>query len=202
MSIKSSNFNVDKYGNLSCNNADITGGYIGIPFKDRYDMGEANLGIIDEEGAMSTWVNGNGFHCKTDYAFFHVNCVDDIGITIGTEYHDITNITPSGITTPILTETSLEESKKNFEKLQNGLDIIKNTEIYKYNLKSQNDGEKKHIGLVIGEKYKYDSNITALDNEGKEVGVDTYSMISVAYKAIQELAERIQDLENKLKEEQ
>lgn len=111
-----------------------------------------------------------------------------------------TLIKDTSIRTPVLTQTSREEQKKNFEKLESGLDIINNTEIYKYNLKSQADGEKKHIGFVIGENYKYSSEITALDNEGKEVGVDTYSMISVAYKAIQEQQELIKQLQEKIKE--
>jgi len=80
------------------------------------------------------------------------------------------------------------------------LDIIKNTEIYKYNLKSQADDDKKHIGFVIGKDYKYSNEITALDNEGKEVGVDTYSMISVAYKAIQEQQTIIEGLQEKIQE--
>lgn len=111
-----------------------------------------------------------------------------------------TKVWYDGITTPILTQTSLANSKKNFEKLQNGLDIVNNTEIYKYNLKTQKDKDKKHIGFVIGKDYKYSSEITAIDSEGKEVGVDTYSMISVAYKAIQELTEKNKILESKIEE--
>lgn len=111
-----------------------------------------------------------------------------------------TYIKNTGITTPSVTQTSREESKKNFEKLQNGLDIINDTEIYKYNLKSQADVDKKHIGFVIGENYKYSKEITSVDKEGKEVGVDTYSMISVAYKAIQEQQEQIEQLQEKYKQ--
>ena len=104
-----------------------------------------------------------------------------------------------GVTTPRVIQTSREEDKKNFELLQNGLDIIKNTDIYKYNLKTQENGDKKHIGFVIGKDYKYAHEITA-ENEGEEVGVDTYSMISVAYKAIQEQQEIIEQLQKEIKE--
>lgn len=199
MAIVSNNFNVDKNGNMSCNNAKISGGYIGVPLKDRYDLGEANLGIEDTDGTMSTWVNGRGFHCKTDYSVFHADCGSNPEISI-VSGNNTSSVKPTGITTPVLTQTSLEEAKKNFEKLENGLDIVNNTEIYKYNLKSQTDGDKKHIGFVIGENYKYSNEITALDNEGKEIGVDTYSMISVAYKAIQEQQEIINQLQEKIKE--
>ena len=109
-----------------------------------------------------------------------------------------TTITAQDVTTPIVYQTSKEEDKKNFEKFGNGLDIIKATEIYKYNLKTQADGDKKHIGFVIGKDFKYAHEITA-EKDGKEVGVDTYSMIAVAYKAIQEQQEQIEQLKEELK---
>jgi len=101
-----------------------------------------------------------------------------------------------GVTTPQVIQTSKEEEKKNFEKLQNGLDIINNTDIYKYNLKTEKDNDKKHIGFVIGKNYKYREEITSANNDG----VDTYSMISVAYKAIQEQQEQIEQLQKEIKE--
>jgi hypothetical protein len=100
-----------------------------------------------------------------------------------------------------LTQTSLEETKKNFEKLENALDIVKNTDIYKYNFKTEENGEKKHIGAVIGRKYNYSKEITGLDETGKEVGIDTYSMVSVLWKALQEQQEKIEELETKIKGE-
>ena len=113
-----------------------------------------------------------------------------------------TFINPEQIITPTLSQTSVENEKKNFEKLENGLEIVKATDIYKYNLKSQEDTDKKHIGFVIGENFNYASEITA-ERDGQEIGVDTYSMISVAYKAIQEQQEEIEKLreENKNKED-
>lgn len=93
-----------------------------------------------------------------------------------------------------LTQTSLKEKKKNFEKLKSGLDIIKNIDIYKYNLKEENDDDKKHIGFVIGDKYKYSKEITSKDN----CGVDAYSFISVCCKAIQEQQEQIETLKKEI----
>lgn len=86
---------------------------------------------------------------------------------------------------------SVERIKKNIQKLENGLDIVLNTEIYTYNLKREKDEDKKHIGFVIGKNYKYSKEITSKKNNG----VDLYSMISVAYKAIQELVQKIEKLE-------
>ena len=107
---------------------------------------------------------------------------------------DLTYIDCKGIYTPIVTQTSKKENKKNFELLKSGLDIIKTTDIYKYNLKNQTDGDKKHIGFVIGENYNYSEEITSTKNDG----VDLYSMIAVAYKAIQEQQEIIDELKKEI----
>ena len=105
-----------------------------------------------------------------------------------------TTITQNGITTPTLTQTSKAELKKNFEKLENALDIINKTDIYKYNLKNEEDTCKKHIGLVIGDNYKYSKEITSNKNDS----VDLYSMISVCFKAIQEQQKQIETLQTKI----
>ena len=105
-----------------------------------------------------------------------------------------TIVRASGITTPTLTQTSLESEKKNFEKLKNALDIIKTIDIYKYNLKTENDKDKKHIGFVIGDKYNYSKEVTSLDN----TGVDTYSFVSLCCKAIQEQQEQIEELKKEI----
>ena len=95
-----------------------------------------------------------------------------------------------------LTQTSKEEVKKNFEKLDNALDIVKATDIYKYNLKNEEDTSKKHIGFVIGDNYNYSKEITSKNNDG----VDIYSMVSVCMKAIQEQQETIEKLQQEIKE--
>ena len=104
-----------------------------------------------------------------------------------------TVIDSNGITTPGVTQTSLESKKKNFEKLDNALEIIKDIDIYKYNLKNENNDDKKHIGFVIGDNYKYSKEVTSKKNDG----VDIYSFVSLCCKAIQELQEEM----NKLKKE-
>ena len=108
-----------------------------------------------------------------------------------------TQIDAYGIMTPTLTQTSLEEYKKNFEKLQdNALETIKQIDIYKYNLKNEKDTDKKHIGFVIGDNFNYSTEVTSLDNQG----VDNYSFTSLCCKAIQELTQKVEELENKIKE--
>ena len=98
--------------------------------------------------------------------------------------------TSGNITCVSLTQTSLAEKKKNFEKLDNALDIVKNTDIYKYNLKDEKETDKKHIGFVIGENFNYRKEITSQKNDSAEL----YSMISVLWKAVQEQQEEIEEL--------
>lgn len=91
---------------------------------------------------------------------------------------------------------SLESQKKNFEKLtlEEAIDILNNTDIYKYNLKSQDDIKKKHIGFVIGDNFNYSSKITSEDNDG----VDNYSMTSVLYPIVKEQQAQIEELKKEI----
>lgn len=92
-------------------------------------------------------------------------------------------------------QTSLKEKKKNFERLENALDIIKNIDIYKYNMKEDKDTDKKHIGFVIGDKFNYSKEVTSKNNDG----VDIYALASVCCKAIQEQQKIIEQLQEKIK---
>lgn len=192
ITIDSDNFSVDKYGNIKCNDADIS----------NVNINGGNLkmwGNRSIDGVRVFRDNSKDFNYMA-YMVYDAIGVNDgnhssgmtatsIGVGSSTMYED-------HITTPYVIQTSLEEQKKNFEKLENGLEIINNTDIYKYNMKSQEDGDKKHIGFVIGKEYKYSQEITSENNKG----VDTYSMISVAYKAIQELSEQNKHLQKQIDE--
>ena len=104
----------------------------------------------------------------------------------------------SGITTPTLTQTSKAESKKNFEKftLEEAKEILNNTDIYKYNLKTQDDKDKKHIGFVIGDDYNYSEKITSEKNDGANI----YSMTSVLYTIVKEQQKQIEELHKEINE--
>lgn len=92
--------------------------------------------------------------------------------------------------------TSLESQKKNFEKLtlEEAIDILNNTDIYKYNLRSQDGIKKKHIGFVIGDNFNYSRKITSEDNDG----VDNYSMTSVLYPIVKEQQAQIEELKKEI----
>lgn len=100
------------------------------------------------------------------------------------------------VTCVSLTQTSLAESKKNFEKLTNAKEILKNTDIYKYNFKNEEDTDKKHIGFVIGDEFNYSKEITPAENNG----ADVYAMTSVLWQVVKEQQEEIDELKKLIKE--
>jgi hypothetical protein len=109
-----------------------------------------------------------------------------------------TVISSTGIRTPSLTQTSEESQKKNIEKYTgNALEAIKNIDIYKYNFKNEDDKNKKHLGFVIGDEYKYSEEVTSNENNG----VDLYSFVSLCCKAIQEQQAEIEELKKRLEEQ-
>lgn len=109
--------------------------------------------------------------------------------------YNSSSMTPDEISAPTITQTSLEEKKKNFEKMKdNAIEIINGIDIYRYNLKTENNKDKKHIGFVIGDKYNYSKEVTSLDN----TGVDTYSFVSLCCKAIQELHAQIGNMHKEI----
>ena len=89
---------------------------------------------------------------------------------------------------------SLASIKKNITKFDNALDIIKNSEIYEYNFKTEEDTDKKHIGFVIGEKYNTPSIVKS--NDGK--AIESYTMSAIEWRALQEIIKRLETVERKV----
>ena len=193
ITIKSDNFSVDANGNMSCNNAtmnntQIEGGNLKMWGKSTLD------GVRVFKDASK----------NISYMAYMVS--DSIGVNDGNNSSAMlpdyigtgnSSMTPNKISSPVITQTSLAEQKKNFEKMQdNALEILKQIDIYKYNLKNEEDTGKKHIGFVIGDKYNYSKEVTSLDNKG----VDNYSFTSLCCKAIQEQQQQIEELKLKLEE--
>lgn len=132
-------------------------------------------------------------------------CVINAGSSSDEPYFKTANaasfssMSPNGVWSPSFNNNSLAKQKKNFKLLENALEIIKNTDIYKYNWQHEEDSKKQHIGFVIGKDYKYSKEITSIDDKDEEVGADIYSMVSVCFKAIQEQQKQIEELTNELK---
>ena len=146
----------------------------------------------NQNGSCSFRIGMGDKHClltdEGDFSCNHIYCDGDIyatGYVNGKKFID----------------NSREEMKKNIQKYtEKAIEVVKNTDIYKFNYKTEKDTNKKCVGFIIGEDYKYSKELTSTDENGKEIGANLYSMISIAYKAIQEQQEQIEELQVKGKQ--
>lgn len=194
--ISSESFNVDANGKMTCSNAIITGGKIQVSgsgsasdllvVKNSSNSSEKSYiqpvgaGFVGSSGRIDIMAEGSSASSS----------IIDVSGSDGTS-----SIRSNGITTPTLTQTSLESIKKNITKVEETMSIIEDTDIYTYNLKNEEDGDKKHFGFIIGKNYKTPEEVIAKSGEG----IDIYSMTSVLWKAVQELNKKIHDLEQEVR---
>ena len=90
---------------------------------------------------------------------------------------------------------SLKKLKKNINTFcKKSTEIIKKADICTYNFKTENDKEKRHIGLVVAGSYNCPEEVVSNDRKG----IDVYSMTAVAWKAIQEITDMIENLQNRI----
>ena len=181
---------------------------------------KANFTIQNKDGNIKTQILPNrvllsGGSAKayllntSSWGYIGVSSDTDIGkcrmISAGSDLtfidcsdgNNTSTMTPQEITSPKLTQTSLENIKKNISYYrENALEIILNSEIYSYNLKSEKDTDKKHIGFVIGDKYKTPKDIMNTE----ENAIELYSAIGILWKAIQEQQELIKKQNNTIKD--
>lgn len=195
--ITSNNFSVNTNGDMFCSNANINGGKIRILGSDTSD----DLLRVEGDNGVFTYIQPGGIGLvgsqgRVDLQSERTNQSSYIAIRGNRGY---TSLRDAGITTPYVEQTSLESKKKNITLYdENALKLIKNSEIYTYNFKTD---DYKHIGFVIGDEggnYKTPEEVIGMNGNG----IDTYNMISILWKATQEqqeLIEKLQDEINKLK---
>lgn len=202
INIKSNNFNVDKNGNLSCSNANITGGRLNLS-NATYDAPKfitSGNGLNGFNGDNIIYADGMRVRVgSTTYINLSLGKIGNnpSGSLVVSSPSSDTYVNAEGIITPTLQQTSLESIKKNISHYnENALETILNSDIYSYNLKTEKDTDKKHIGFVIGDKYKTPKEV--MNNEG--TAIELYSAIGILWKGMQEQQKKIEELENKLKE--
>lgn len=199
ITIASDNFNVDDKGRIVLNDLgrNQRSSFI-IKSNDTRNTQIFSDGVVcnqNEEGSIGCYF-GTMFSNVPTIQIYNGDMVNSLthDTIVLQNTSNQTQISAEQIKTPTVVQTSLESIKKNFEKLNNAIEIINSTDIYKYHLKSQKDTDKKHIGFVIGEKFNYSKDITSEKNDG----ADIYSMVSVCLQAIKELNNKIEKMEEKL----
>lgn len=199
INITSDNFNVDNNGNMTCKSATINNGNLTITSDGLIKQVSEDSGLqllYMEDNDYKSYIGPNNISLKLK------NGNGSVDISLMDDAEGETHIYNHKIYTPELEETSLtqlslEEIKKNIlPYIEDVAEIIKNSEIYTYNLKTEKDTDKKHIGFVIGDKYKTPKQV--LSKEGQ--GIDLYSMSSLLWKNAQEQQKIIELLLNKIQE--
>ena len=104
-----------------------------------------------------------------------------------------TYVTYNEICSPTITQTSTEAIKRSVSPQGNVLKKLKESKIYEYFLKDDSDNDTKKIGFII-EKETPKEIISKSGN-----GINLYSMASMNWKATQEILERLENLENEVK---
>lgn len=165
-----------------------------ISIPDTSSLLTAHAGYLDSSGNLITGFSYNrGYFPYIEAEDIYVSNKIIINDTSGEE---ITRLENDGhITCKTLTQTSLEEKKKNIEEVTNAKAILNDTDIYKYNFKNEDDNEKKHIGLIIGNDYNYSKELTSKKNDS----VDIYSMVSVLWQVVKEQQKEINELKEMIK---
>ena len=145
---------------------------------ESWETAGSQLNGIGAYGPWAFWGgwNGEGAFNKNNYKFL---------------------VTEDGICKAMSWVTgSKAEWKQDIHSYEDGaLQKILETTVYRYQLKEHPKNESgRHIGFVIGEGYNLADDIL---DESKS-SVDMYSALGVAYKAIQELSEKVTVLEKRL----
>ncbi len=221
------NFTIDEEGNMVCNNATIQGAVIANGDNFSVDE-EGNVicnsatmknvtcenftiknSTIQEGFIELKSSNGNSSFSVTDTSTDRLNSelsantlnfnsnldrgVAQIGVDMssGNGFVSVTGVAECGN----LVQTSAKEKKKYIKKVdKKALDLINNSDICQYQLKGEKATGHRHIGLVVGEDYNCPNEVVSEDKKGVEI----YSMIALAWKAIQELSEENKKLKEKL----
>ena len=224
IAISSTNFSVDKNGNMTCNNAQITGGYIKIyggselvpnfivqnsadDRSTRVGISPSNIQVVMPASGI-TLLRRPFISVGTDVSGCSARLsanADGTMLTMGdTESYNVFSLSTSTKVCRFdgtfranrFVDSSLKELKKNIEKYNNSvIELIKSSDIYSYNYKTEEDTAKKHLGFVIGKEFRVPKEVIS----DTEDGIDSYAMTSVLWKAMQELLVKIEALEERIK---
>lgn len=207
ISISSNNFNVDKNGNMICSNGTFNGGKISLTGGT---LDNARFYVIDSSDKnIYSAIAPDSIHSGSGSVYFTYNSGSLIirnslghfqiyngSSRIDTSFDDFYVI--GDMHANSYNYDSLQSIKKNITKFnKNAVNIVKEAELYEFNYRKENDTDKKHIGFVIGdedEKYKTPVELISKSKDG----IDAYSMVSVLWKAVQELSARVEQLEKEV----
>lgn len=197
-------FKILNDGSMNCVNAKFMGGKIDLYSATKYpsftvwsEYNNLNRpymsfnpdGIIVSVGNNTSSTIGMSVYESEDNSQLYVIGENGIGTWI---HHDRINCM-GDIHAFAYKYDSKVELKENIERFSNkALDIINKSDIYEFDYK--NNSNARSIGLIIGEGYNTPKEVISEENS-----INSYSMNSLSWKAIQELDEKIEKIINILK---
>ena len=209
--IDTDNFKLEQDGLLTVNNANIVGGkilmvserdnpkfIIGTDSTNSYHN-DRNTSIAEGTLILGSSKSPNKISIDTVGSYLSEKTgeyqIPMIHLIEGAWENEIyTQLTSRKVEALSIIQRSQSSIKKNIKIFNRGLQIINLSDIYEYNFKTESNDEKKHIGLIIGDEYKCADEVIDRD----KTGIDQYSMIAVAWQAIKEQQELINNLEKRI----
>lgn len=211
------NFKILDDGSMEAKNGKFTGGTIDL-IQDTNSRDIPQFSVAMSNNTQKCEIFPSGFIIFDDYSQGYAKPYIDmyVGSKRYGEYDGCITISDSNAKNTIITSNiimstgditidgevhasgfnniSTVEIKENINKLNiDALNIINNSDIYEFNY--QKNKKSKTIGLIIGEGYKTPKEVVSNSD-----AINMYSMNSLAWKAIQELSQKISALENEIKE--
>ena len=200
------NFKIKTDGSMEAKNAtfsgtvNATGGKIAA-----FTINDDNLTSQSGNGAYIS-LSKNSIHFgkrqgSSDYSLGTMGIYNDNSyINFLRADGNTSEVVANEMTAETFTHLSLESLKTNIEKYEgNAIELIKNNNVYKYNFKTEKNNAKKHIGFIIpdnGGNYNTPNEVILQS----EKGIDTYSMASILWKAVQEQQEQIEQMKKEIEE--
>ncbi len=189
------NFKILLDGSMEATNGKFTGGKIQLE-----NGSSSNPTFLIGTGSTQSFLTNEGFYSNSDTggkAYIFVDDNEGAISILGNSGQ--TFIRPNKVSTTgemwatAYNYQSQAKLKENIVKFQReALYMIKNSDIYEFNYK--NNSKEKTIGLVIGDGYNTPQEIIS-----NKKGINSYSMVSISWKAIQELDQKIEKMINILK---
>lgn len=205
------NFQVDANGNMICNNATFNGGNINLLGGNNendakfYVRQSSGSNIYTAITPKNIYIHGDGSDNARLYlssggsSKVYMYSTQNAGYLRVSSSNSDNFIELNGVSERVdilgtinakgFNNTSLESIKKNIKLYEgNALKIVLHSKIYNYNLKTEKNSDKKHLGFVIGDNYRTPKEI--LSNDGN--AIELYSCIGILWKAIQELYNKLE----------
>lgn len=176
-----------------------------IKLMDTKIVGEVVGGITvyDENGNNYISLGTDNFSICNNQIKFYQNSLGSY--TLNFYQNNIANvnnleaktISAEDVVADTIVQTSIKQKKKYVKRTdKKALELIGQADICQYQFKGEKTKGHRHYGLVIGENYNCPNEVIAQNGKG----IDTYSMISIAWKAIQELKKENEQLRKELEE--